>query len=395
MSVTDRLYFFVIPVSYGFEVYDIDGWSTDGGDRLKSEQRGCGALTDWSWFDSTSTSDASAFFQLPIFLKDGCVERAIVSSGGPKISCVYTGERSLLRKRALEIDPPPAVKRQMSSVTASPSSQASIQSTTESVSWPTYIPQSWGPGNTVVLTTTLEVLSRSTYTTAIVLASMGASPSSSPTLSSSAPAPSGSSNPSTDGRCGADFGGTTCTGTSYGDCCSTWGWCGSGPENCGHLACDAEHGTCDPVPDESPVSEDGICGFKASSAQRVPVQRMVNAATGRENAAPAPRTVPPRTAIRSTGTAAAAVAAATRTARKSLRLVARQSPRTVRAARTAIPRVRLAPDQRLAIAALSGVSAEAQMPFAGRDASRRLALVQRRRHRGRGHDDDTRYTTGV
>ncbi|KAF5574913.1 glycoside hydrolase family 18 [Fusarium subglutinans] len=38
---------------------------------------------------------------------------------------------------------------------------------------------------------------------------------------------------STNGRCGAGFLGATCKGTSYGDCCSAGGWCGSSDGHCG------------------------------------------------------------------------------------------------------------------------------------------------------------------
>ncbi|KAI8187925.1 Killer toxin subunits alpha/beta [Colletotrichum sp. SAR 10_75] len=76
---------------YTFEVYNIDGWSTDGGSRLKSEEKGCGALTGWDWRERTSSKYAGAYFNLPFFMKDGCVERAIVSAGGPKLSCEFTG----------------------------------------------------------------------------------------------------------------------------------------------------------------------------------------------------------------------------------------------------------------------------------------------------------------
>lgn len=38
---------------------------------------------------------------------------------------------------------------------------------------------------------------------------------------------------STNGRCGPDFKGTTCVGTSYGECCSEGGWCGSTEGHCG------------------------------------------------------------------------------------------------------------------------------------------------------------------
>lgn len=72
-----------------FEVYNIKGWSTDGGDKLHHEEKGCGALTGWSWSDKDS--GGQAYFNLPFFIKDGCVERAIASAGGPKISCKHEG----------------------------------------------------------------------------------------------------------------------------------------------------------------------------------------------------------------------------------------------------------------------------------------------------------------
>lgn len=59
-----------------------------GTDRLHDEEGGCGALTGWSWTDEDDNgSGGKAEFNLPFFIKDGCVERAIVSAGGPKISC--------------------------------------------------------------------------------------------------------------------------------------------------------------------------------------------------------------------------------------------------------------------------------------------------------------------
>lgn len=78
-----------------FEVYNIQSWSTDGGDKLHHEEDGCGALTGWSW--KVTDSGGQAQFNLPFFIKDGCVERAIVSAGGPKISC--NGQKAVERRR--------------------------------------------------------------------------------------------------------------------------------------------------------------------------------------------------------------------------------------------------------------------------------------------------------
>jgi chitinase len=78
-------------VSYGFSITNITGWATDEGQSLKQQEQGCGTLTEWSWTDNFhGTGQAAAWFNLPIFMKAGCVERAIVSAGGPQISC--TGE---------------------------------------------------------------------------------------------------------------------------------------------------------------------------------------------------------------------------------------------------------------------------------------------------------------
>ena len=40
-----------------FELYNIGGgWVTDGGAKLKKEEKGCGALTFWKWVDATDTT---------------------------------------------------------------------------------------------------------------------------------------------------------------------------------------------------------------------------------------------------------------------------------------------------------------------------------------------------
>ncbi|KAJ3469378.1 hypothetical protein MRS44_003443 [Fusarium solani] len=77
----DNLFFFT------FEIYDIKGWSNDGGKSLRKEEGGCGALTGWDYHGPTDTKDGFANFNLPTTLKAGCVERAIVSAGGPKVQC--------------------------------------------------------------------------------------------------------------------------------------------------------------------------------------------------------------------------------------------------------------------------------------------------------------------
>ena len=67
-----------------FEISNIKDWADDGGDSLEHEERGCGAIAKWDWKDGDTRS---VVFTLPFFMKEGCVERAIVSAGGPELSC--------------------------------------------------------------------------------------------------------------------------------------------------------------------------------------------------------------------------------------------------------------------------------------------------------------------
>ncbi|KAH9863964.1 hypothetical protein J1614_009897 [Plenodomus biglobosus] len=73
--------------------------------------------------------------------------------------------------------------------------------------------------------------------------------------------PSGG-NVSSDGKCGVQ-GGATCRGSSFGNCCSQYGWCGSTGDHCG-TGCNASAGTCGsgstPAPAPVAVSKDGSCG---------------------------------------------------------------------------------------------------------------------------------------
>ncbi|KAF5641644.1 hypothetical protein F52700_3284 [Fusarium sp. NRRL 52700] len=69
-------------------------WIDDDGKKLKSEEKGCGTMTDWhSSAIEVETGDGWTArhmftFTLPITIKAGCVERAIASAGGPSgIQC--------------------------------------------------------------------------------------------------------------------------------------------------------------------------------------------------------------------------------------------------------------------------------------------------------------------
>lgn len=84
---------------WSFQVYNIKNWDTgdkDVNDRLRDEEGGCGALTGWEFGEHPE--GAEAWFNLPFFIKEGCVERAIKSAGGPKLACDPSG----LGKRAFD-----------------------------------------------------------------------------------------------------------------------------------------------------------------------------------------------------------------------------------------------------------------------------------------------------
>ncbi|KAI3318788.1 hypothetical protein HD806DRAFT_548927 [Xylariaceae sp. AK1471] len=79
----------IFPLWYDVTIVT-NGWITDNGDKLKSEEKGCGAMTDWSVKDINEKSADGSWtatheftFTLPLTVKSGCVERAIASAGGP------------------------------------------------------------------------------------------------------------------------------------------------------------------------------------------------------------------------------------------------------------------------------------------------------------------------
>jgi len=75
---------------------------------------------------------------------------------------------------------------------------------------------------------------------------------------------------STDGTCGTQ-GGTTCAGSTFGNCCSQYGWCGSSADHCG-ASCNSGFGTCgsstSPAPAPVKVSTDGTCGSQGGATCR-------------------------------------------------------------------------------------------------------------------------------
>jgi hypothetical protein len=65
----------------------------------------------------------------------------------------------------------------------------------------------------------------------------------------------------TSGRCGAQFNGLTCKGSTLGDCCSEYGYCGTTTGHCGS-GCQTGFGVCttSSPPAIPKVSTDGSCG---------------------------------------------------------------------------------------------------------------------------------------
>jgi len=76
----------------------------------------------------------------------------------------------------------------------------------------------------------------------------------------------GNGNVSTDGSCGGS-GRKTCSGSPFGNCCSQYGWCGSSGDHCG-TGCNSAFGTCSggggSTPSK-PVSSDGTCGSQGGA----------------------------------------------------------------------------------------------------------------------------------
>jgi hypothetical protein len=251
-----------------FRVYKIDGWADDGGDSLKKEEKGCGALTGWDFSESRTDWGTWAYFQLPVIMKSGCVERAIVSAGGPKLSCKYVGDSDWKKDNPRRRDTTPNTLPS-NNMDRTPNNWPSNSTDKGDMTDP-YTPMVWGPGDTVTLTATMDVLQTSTYTTEIYLATYVEPESSTKTDSlttetkslTTATTTTGTTAPETtgpvspDGSCGgAD--GYICLGSEFGDCCSAYGYCGSSTGHC-TAGCQSAFGTCEEVSNK--LSPDGSCG---------------------------------------------------------------------------------------------------------------------------------------
>ncbi len=83
-------------------MYNINGWAGDGGDLLKTQEKGCGGLTGWEWHVDNERYQ-HAYFNLPFTIKEGCVERAIKSAGGPGgLSCKGHGLKKRSEKPSMQ-----------------------------------------------------------------------------------------------------------------------------------------------------------------------------------------------------------------------------------------------------------------------------------------------------
>lgn len=86
----------------------------------------------------------------------------------------------------------------------------------------------------------------------------------SPNGSTTSPSPT-TGTVSTNGTCGSQ-GGATCAGSIFGKCCSQYGWCGSTAEYCAS-GCNAQAGTCNSegFTPSAPLSSDGTCGIQGGA----------------------------------------------------------------------------------------------------------------------------------
>ncbi|KAI0122362.1 class 5 chitinase 1 [Daldinia grandis] len=140
-----------------FEIYNIAYWATDGGSKLHHEENGCGALTGWDWHSASPKGYPLVYFYLPFFIKAGCVERAIVSAGGPKLQC--KGQGLDIKKRSRQIGGArgdEALNPSAITIAASyqtPSSTPTYTYPVSLVSTSRYVPMTWD-GPPVVLTST-------------------------------------------------------------------------------------------------------------------------------------------------------------------------------------------------------------------------------------------------
>ncbi|KAF2848377.1 carbohydrate-binding module family 18 protein [Plenodomus tracheiphilus IPT5] len=90
--------------------------------------------------------------------------------------------------------------------------------------------------------------------------------------SSAAPQVSPPAKVSNTGRCGSNYNGLNCTGSTYGDCCSSYGYCGSSGDHCKATSgCQSAFGTCSGLAGSSSIARSSSASpsvVRSSSATR-------------------------------------------------------------------------------------------------------------------------------
>ncbi|KAI1108458.1 class 5 chitinase 1 [Nemania sp. NC0429] len=173
--------------AYRFEIYNIAYWATDGGSKLHHEEKGCGALTGWKWESASPEHYPQVWFNLPLFIKAGCVERAIVSAGGPKLQC--DGRGLDIKKRGEEeegfggdeVPDPYAVREGRAAITQAASYRPPVSIPAYSypaslASTPHYTPMVWDgvDEQPVVVTSTFETERIVVITTTVLVTTTSA-----------------------------------------------------------------------------------------------------------------------------------------------------------------------------------------------------------------------------
>lgn len=82
-----------------FKVDGINDWAGDNGELLLNQEKGCGMWDNWHWYTGVSRNFEGkprdtqiATFDLDFF-KGGCVEDAIATAGGPRLTCQHSSTK--------------------------------------------------------------------------------------------------------------------------------------------------------------------------------------------------------------------------------------------------------------------------------------------------------------
>lgn len=114
------------------------------------------------------------------------------------------------------------------------------------------------------------------------------------TPTGSAPLPTSTLKVSLDGSCGGTTG-QTCSGSTFGSCCSQYGYCGTGEVYCAADTCQSTFGTCDAAPAKRSAPKGNLravsfAAVKRSTRQVDPVKRAIGGAGPDYTYPPIPRT---------------------------------------------------------------------------------------------------------